>query len=77
MKRLIVADKTGRTIAIGPHPDDYPAANWTLGFAPLKGQNIHEVQLPAHVNSLEHVRELHKTHRVKVEARVAKLVKRR
>jgi hypothetical protein len=74
MKRLIVADNSGRIIASGPHPDDIPEMKGRFGFAPLTGQSVYEVDLPDHVKTVEHLQELHKTHVVQVEGKVAKLL---
>jgi hypothetical protein len=74
MKRLIVADKNGRIIATGPHPEEVPEMRGKFGFSPLKNQYVHEVELPEHVKTIEHLQELHKTHVVKVEGKSAKLI---
>jgi hypothetical protein len=80
MKRLILTDATGKIVATGPHPDDLQHAGQSskgrFGFMPLAGQTVHEVELPAHVTTIEHLQQLHTSHRVAVEDGVAKLVER-
>lgn len=44
------------------------------GFNPLDGQQIHEIELPDHVKTIEHVVELHTTHLVRAEGNKARLV---
>jgi hypothetical protein len=81
MKRLIITDAQGNIIATGPHPDDVRHADHPqegrFGFLPLEGQAIHEVELPEHVQTIEHIQQLHKSHRVTVENGVAKLIERK
>jgi hypothetical protein len=74
MRRLIVSDKSGRIIATGPHPEEVPEMRGKFGFAPLKDQQVHEVELPEHVRTIEQLQELHKTHVVKAEGKKATLV---
>lgn len=76
MKRIIVTDQSGRIIATGPHHQDIPGLQGKFGFAPLKGQQVHEVELPDHVSKLEHIADLHKTHRVVVTGGSPKLTPR-
>ena len=45
-----------------------------FGFTPLEGQHVHEVELPEHVKTIQHLQDLHKTHQVSVEGERAKLV---
>ena len=77
MKRLIVSDGSGRIIATGPHPDDVPEMRGQFGFATLRGQHGHEVELPEQVTSTQHVQELHQTHEVKVEGEQPTLIPRK
>jgi hypothetical protein len=44
------------------------------GFNALDGQQIHELELPEHISTIEHVVELHTTHVVRVEGNKATLV---
>lgn len=74
MRRLIVSDRSGRIIATGPHPEEVPEMRGKFGFAPLRDQYVHEVELPDHVRTIEHLQELHKTHVVNVEGKIARLV---
>lgn len=74
MRRLVVSDKDGRIIATGPHPAEVPVMRGKFGFAPLEGQQVHEVELPEHVKTLEHLQDLHTTHVVKVEGKRARLM---
>lgn len=70
MKRLIVANAHGEILATGPHPDDSPQTagkKSQFGFIALKGQYLHEVELPAHVKTTEQLLELHRTHIVRKE----------
>jgi UDP-N-acetylenolpyruvoylglucosamine reductase len=75
MKRIVVSDKSGRIIATGPHPEDIPGLPGKFGFAALKNQQVHEVEMPDHVKTVEHLQELHKTYVVKAEGKTARLVK--
>lgn len=75
MRRLVVSDSLGRIIATGPHPEEVPDMRGKFGFTPLKNQQVHEVDLPEHVRTIEHLRELHKTRVVKKEGKTVKLVK--
>jgi hypothetical protein len=75
MKRLVVTDSSGQIIASGPHPDDLPDAPVRIGFGALDGQQVHEVDLPEYVSTIEHLQELHRTHVVSVDGKEAKLVK--
>jgi len=81
MRRLVVTDKSGRIIATGPHPADYPNAaqgrNASFGFAALKGQTVHEIELPEHIKTIEHIRALHKSHQVKIKDGKPQLVAKR
>jgi hypothetical protein len=76
MKRLIVSNTKGEILATAPHPADQVETQDKksgFGFLPLKGQQVHEVELPAYVKTMDHIVELHKTHLVLVESGVAKL----
>ena len=75
MKRLIVTDSNGQIIASGPHPDDVPDAPVRFGFEALEGQKVHEVELPEHVTTVEHLQELHRTHVLNVKGKIAQLVR--
>jgi len=72
LKRLILTDKSGRIIATGPHPAEYPEAasgrKSSFGISALKGQQVHEVELPDHIKTIEDIQALHKSHQIKVEA---------
>jgi hypothetical protein len=74
MKRLIVADKNGRIIATAPHPDEIPGIKGKFGFVPLKGQYVHEVDLPEHIKTPDHLQQIHTTYVVQVEGKRATLV---
>ncbi|GBG36740.1 hypothetical protein [Mycobacterium montefiorense] len=74
MKRLVVSDKSGHIIATGPHPDEKPNSHVMYGFNALDGQQIHELELPEHVRTIEHVVELHTTHVVRVQGNKATLM---
>lgn len=74
MKRIIVTDESGQIIATGPHPEEESETAVTFGFNALEGQQVHEVELPDHVTTVEYLQELHATHVVKVEGKRAKLV---
>lgn len=74
MKRLVVSDENGHIIATGPHPEEKPDSHVMYGFNPLDGQQIHEIELPDHVKTIEHVVELHTTHLVRAEGNKARLV---
>lgn len=74
MKRLVVSDNSGHIIATGPHPDEKRDGQVMYGFNALDGQRIHELELPEHVSTIEHVVELHTTHVVRVDGNKATLV---
>jgi hypothetical protein len=74
MKRLVVSDNSGRIIATGPHPDEKPDGHVRYGFNALDGQQIHELELPEHIRSIEQVVELHTTHVVRIHGSTARLV---
>jgi phosphatidylethanolamine-binding protein (PEBP) family uncharacterized protein len=79
MKRLVVADANGIIVASGPHPDDLPKAAGEVGFfgiTPPSGHHVHDVELPVHIKTVEQIMELHKSHFVKVESGLTKLVAR-
>jgi hypothetical protein len=44
------------------------------GFNALDGQQIHELELPEHIRSIEQVVELHTTHVVRMHGNTARLV---
>ena len=78
MKRLIITDSDGKIIATGPHPDDEDSSsNGRFGMLPLDGQTVHEVELPDHMTTAEHIHRLHQSYGVEVSDGVAKLVERR
>jgi hypothetical protein len=74
MRRLVVTDRIGRIVATGPHPEDVPEMRGKFGFAALEGQSTHEVELPEHVRTIQHLQDLHKTHQVSVDGARARLV---
>ncbi len=74
MKRLIVTDNSGHIIATAPHPDEIPGMKGKFGFAPLKNQYVHEVDLPEQIKTLEHLQQMHKTYVVQVEGKRSKLL---
>jgi hypothetical protein len=74
VKRLVVSDQNGHIIATGPHPDEKPDSHVMYGFNALDGQQIHELELPAHIRTIEQVVELHTTHVVEVAGNTARLV---
>jgi hypothetical protein len=74
MKRLVVSDNSGHIIATGPHPDEKPDSHVVYGFNALDGQQIHELELPEHIRSIEQVVELHTTHVVRIYGSTARLV---
>lgn len=74
MRRLVVSDRSGRIVATCPHPEDLPETRGKFAFAALKGHDIHEVELPEHVRTIEHLEDLHRTHQVSVEGERSTLV---
>jgi hypothetical protein len=75
MKRIILADESGRILASAPAPEDLGGSGIHFGYRPLRGQHSHTVDIPAHIRTLEALQELHKTHRVEKAEGVSRLVR--
>ena len=72
MRRLVVVDRTGTIVATAPHPDDVADGNGRFGFLPLEGHTVHELELPDGIETIEHIQELHRTHRVSVDGSIVR-----
>ncbi len=76
MKRLIVTNLKGEILATAPHPEDQIETRDRksgYGFLPTNDQQVHEVELPSYVTTMDHIVHLHKTHLVHVHSGVARL----
>jgi hypothetical protein len=75
MKRIILTDESGRILASAPAAEDLGSPGVHFGYRPLRGQHSHTVEIPSHVQTLEALQELHKTHRVEKAEGVSLLIR--
>lgn len=74
MKRIVLTDDSGRILASGPATEDLVPSGLHFGYRLLRGQHIHTVELPEHVQTLKALQELHKTHRVEKGDGISQLI---